>query len=159
MRTSLNLDCGCKPKNFGNADFTFAIHVRDDLESTITKADLVIEKIHFYENTFDIVTAHDFIEYIPRLIYTPERRLPFVELKNEVWTVLKFEAKFLTQTSCYQHPAAEDPTYVNSITDQTFSLYFDDTNKWASMYGFKGQFQIEQQPMNGQYLILVIDEV
>jgi SAM-dependent methyltransferase len=131
--------------------------VRDDLESNIVKYDLVIEKIPFNDNTFDFVTAHDFIEHIPRLIYAPERRLPFVELMNEIWRVLKVGGKFLSYTPCYPHPAAFwDPTHVNFITEQTFPLYFDDSNKWASMYGFKGQFQIEQQTMNGQHLVSVL---
>lgn len=160
MSTSLDLGCGSKPKNFFNADVTFGIDVRDDLELNIVKADLVIEKIPFNDNTFDFVTAHDFIEHIPRLIYAPERRLPFVELMNEVWRVLKVGGKFLTQTPCYPHPAAFwDPTHVNFITEQTFPLYFDDSNKWASIYGFKGQFRIEQQTMNGQHLISVLVKV
>jgi hypothetical protein len=68
--------------------------------------------------------------------------------------------KFLSQTPCYPHPAAFwDPTHVNFITEQTFPLYFDNSNKWATMYGFKGQFHIEQQTMNGQHLISVLIKV
>jgi hypothetical protein len=79
---SLDLGCGPRPENHFKADIAYGIDVRDDVDSNVVKADLVIEKIPFDNDYFDFVTARDFIEHIPRLIYAPQRRYPFVELMN-----------------------------------------------------------------------------
>jgi SAM-dependent methyltransferase len=154
---SLDLGCGSKPKNIFNADLVYGIDVRDDLELNVVKADLVVDKIPFEDNFFDFVTAHDFLEHIPRLIYTPTRRNSFIELMNEIWRVLKPNGKFFSFTPAFPHAAAFwDPTHVNFITEQTFPLYFDDTNMWARGYGFTGTFSIESQTWQGPHLISIL---
>lgn len=154
---SLDLGCGAKPKNIFNADLVYGIDVRNDLELNVVKADLVIDKIPFEDNFFDFVTAHDFLEHIPRLIYTPTRRNSFIELMNEIWRVLKPDGKFFSFTPAFPHAAAFwDPTHVNFITEQTFPLYFDDTNMWARGYGFSGTFAIESQTWQGPHLISIL---
>jgi hypothetical protein len=73
------------------------------------------------------VTAHDFIEHIPKVICNPQRRNSFIELMNETWRVLKVGGRFLSVTPAFPQPAAfVDPTHVNIITEQIFPLYFDD---------------------------------
>ena len=157
MTKSLDLGCGLKPKNFFNADFVFGIDIRDDLSVGVYKADLVIESIPFSDNTFDYVTAHDFIEHIPRVIYLPERRNSFVELMNEIWRVLKIGGQFLSVTPAYPHAEAfRDPTHVNIITEETFSLYFDNKICLAKIYGFKGYFEVTDQKWNGPHLITLL---
>ena len=86
---SLDLGCGLQPKNPFNAQEVYGIDVRDDAEAHIVKADLVIEPIPFPDDSFDYVTAHDFLEHVPRLIYLPQRRNAFVEVMNEIHRVLK----------------------------------------------------------------------
>jgi len=155
---SLDLGCGEKPKNFFQASKVFGIDVREDLSRNVVKADLVVSKIPFSDETFDFITAHDFIEHIPRVIYTPERRTPFVELMNEIWRTLKLGGKFLSQTPAYPQPAAFcDPTHVNIITEQTFSLYFCG-EVWAKGYGFNGKFSLVSQQWNGPHLISVLEK-
>ena len=154
---SLDLGCGINPKNTFSADEVFGIDVRDNLELGIKKADLVIEPIPFTSNYFDYVTAHDFIEHIPRLIYAPTRRNSFIELMSEIWRVLKADGIFLSHTPAFPHAAAyRDPTHINIITDETFSLYFDDVNCWARIYGFQGAFKILQQEWRGPHLLTVM---
>ena len=41
---------------------------------TSSKPDLVVDPIPFPDDSFEYVTAYDFLEHIPRLIYTPTRR-------------------------------------------------------------------------------------
>ena len=73
---------------------------------------------------------------------------------NEVWRVLKPDGKFYSSTPAFPHAAAFwDPTHVNFITEETFPLYFDNTNIWARGYGFKGSFEIESQTWQGPHLI------
>jgi len=160
MTKSLDLGCGMNPKNPFNADEVFGIDVRDDLDANIKRADLVIEPIPFESDYFEYVTAHDFLEHVPRVIYAPSRRNAFVEVMNEVYRVLKEGGLFLSLTPAYPHPEAfRDPTHVNIITDQTFVAYFDTVNRWASGYGFNGAFLIQLQEWRGPHLLTVMKKV
>lgn len=160
MTKSLDLGCGPSPKNTFSADEIYGIDVREDLDNNIKRADLAIEPIPFESDYFDYVTAHDFIEHIPRVAYVPARRNCFIELMNEVYRVLKAGGLFLSFTPAY--PKAEafrDPTHVNIITEETFGLYFDTQNRWAKMYGFQGAFEIVQQEWRGPHLLTVLRKV
>jgi SAM-dependent methyltransferase len=159
MTKALDLGCGIKTRNFFNATEVYGVDVLDDVGAKIVKADLVIEAIPFPDETFDFVTAHDFIEHVPRVLYVPHRRNPFVELMNEIWRVLKPGGKFMSSTPAYPHPAAfQDPTHVNIITENTFPSYFDDKRRWASVYGFKGSFVIVSQEWEDQHLKSILQK-
>ncbi|CAN7738999.1 class I SAM-dependent methyltransferase [Pseudorhodoferax sp. LjRoot39] len=159
MTKTLDLGCGPEPKNPFNADEVFGVDVRD-LGSNIRAADLVVEPIPFESNAFEYVTAHDFLEHVPRLIYAPQRRNAFIEVMNEVWRVLKEGGLFLSMTPAYPHATTfRDPTHVNFITDETFPLYFDWQNRWAKIYGFQGAFRIEMQEWRGIHLLTVMKKV
>lgn len=150
---TLDLGCGPQPNNKFDAIEVYGIDVRPDLGVNIRSCDLTVEDIPFESEYFDFVTAFDFIEHVPRVIYSPRRRNSFVELMNEIYRVLKVGGLFFSSTPAYPNPAAfQDPTHVNIITAETFPCYFDDTRRWAAMYGFKGAFQIHTQIWNGQHL-------
>jgi SAM-dependent methyltransferase len=105
------------------------------------KCDLALESIPFDDNTFDVLTAIDVLEHIPRIAYSPHQRYPFIELMNEIWRVLKFGGLFFSVTPNYPHAEAfSDPTHVNFVTKETFTGYFVEPNR----YGFKGSFEIKQ---------------
>ena len=160
MSKTLDLGCGLRPKNPFDADEVFGIDVRDDIPANIRSADLALEAIPFDSNFFDYVTAHDFLEHIPRVLYSPQRRNSFVELMNEIYRVLKLDGLFLSLTPAYPYtPAFRDPTHVNIITEDTFSLYFDDQKRWASAYGFNGAFKISFQEWRGAHLLTVMRKV
>jgi len=151
MTITLDLGCGAEPKNPFNADEVVGIDLTSSKKS-ILAVDLAIKPIPFGDNHFDFVTAYDVLQSIPRLIYNPARRLPFVELMNEVFRVLKPGGTFLSITPAYPKDAAfRDPTHVNFITSETFSLYFDTANNWGASYGFKGGFIIEMQEWSGAH--------
>lgn len=157
---SVDLGCGSTPRNIFGAQIVYGVDVRDDLDKNIVNADLVLGGMPFADNFFDFVTAHDFLEHIPRLIYTPQRRLPFVELMSEIWRVLKVGGKFYSSTPAFPHAAAFwDPTHVNYITEQTFPMYFDNVNTWGKNYGFKGAFRIHEQSWNGPHLVSILVKV
>lgn len=160
MTKSLDIGCGPTPKNPFNADEVYGVDVREDLDNNIRCADLAIEPIPFEDDYFNYVSAHDFLEHVPRVAYVPHRRNCFVEVMNEVYRVLKEGGLFLSFTPAY--PKAEafrDPTHVNIITEETFPVYFDWQYRWAAMYGFKGAFQIVMQEWRGPHLLTVMKKV
>jgi SAM-dependent methyltransferase len=159
---SLDIGCGPEPKNPFSLKEVYGIDIREDIDNRIFRADLAIEPIPFEDNFFDGVSAFDFIEHVPRVIYMPGRRFCFVELMNEIHRVLKPGGRFLSFTPAFPaSPAWRDPTHVNIITEETFPLYFDDKNRFAAIYGFNGFFRIESQSWheNKVHLITVMKKV
>lgn len=151
---SLDLGCGRNPRNPFNAKELKGVDVFEDNAMSIRKADLASESIPYSGGTFDYVTAFDFLEHVPRIIYLPDRRLPFVELMNEVWRVLKPNGIFFSYTPIYPFsPVFRDPTHVNVLTEETFPFYFDDNHRWAEMYGFLGSFTVLAQYLQGDNLV------
>jgi SAM-dependent methyltransferase len=151
------LGCGPNPKNIFNASEVHGVDLFSDPAKNIVAADLAVEPIPFPDGHFHFVTAHDFIEHVPRILYLPQRRNPFVEVMNEIWRVLVPGGRFYSQTPAYPEAAAFwDPTHVNIITEQTFPCYFDDQNTWAKMYGFKGAFTIENQVWQKPHLVTMM---
>lgn len=152
MTISLDLGCGDTIRNPYHAMQCVGLDIED--------ADLAIQPIPYPDDHFDFVTAYDFLEHIPRLLYVPYRRYPFVDLMSEVWRVLKMGGKFLSSTPAFPHaPAFQDPTHVNIITPLTFAEYFDDEKTWAKMYGFKGKFHINEMRYHGPHLIAELEKV
>ncbi|WP_216593344.1 class I SAM-dependent methyltransferase [Cyanobium gracile] len=148
MQRSLDLGCGVRPKNIYSADELYGIDLSPQLSDEqvhIRVADLAIEPIPWPDEYFDVITAFDFIEHIPRLAFVPERRHPFISLMNEIWRCLKPDGIFHSLTPAYPAKEAfQDPTHVNIITEDTFSFYFCGP-RWAEMYGFNGSFLLESQ--------------
>ncbi len=144
---SLDLGSGPQPKNPFGATHLYGVDIRKFTSNqSVLAADLVVEPIPFPNDSFHYVTAFDFIEHMPRVIYAPMRRNSFVELMNEVYRVLMPGGLFMSSTPAYPKAAVfRDPTHVNVITEETFTLYFDDRLRWAEMYGFNGRFKIESQ--------------
>lgn len=152
--SSIDLGCGKNLKNPFLASEIYGIDFVEDLERKVKSADLNIEKIPFADSTFDYCTAYDFIEHVPRLIYSPSRRFPFIELMNEIYRVLKPSGIFLSVTPAYPaNEAFQDPTHVNFITKDTFNYYFCEEFLWARMYGYTGTFKLLAQKMDGGKLI------
>ena len=152
MTISLDLGCGETIRNPYQALKVIGLDIQD--------ADLAIQPIPYKDNYFDYVTAYDFLEHIPRLLYVPQRRYPFVELMSEIYRVLNIGGKFLSSTPAFPHGAAfQDPTHVNIITPDTFYEYFDDQKTWAKMYGFKGAFHISNMRYHGPNLIAELVKV
>lgn len=157
--TTLDIGCGEQPRNPFNACQSYGLDIREDLSKNIRYADLTVEPLPFNENMFDFITAYDFLEHVPRVIYLPERRFPFIELMNEIYRTLKPGGIFLSRTPFYPISSAfTDPTHVNVITADTFPMYFDDKHTWAKMYGFKGSFKLKLQAVNETHLVTILEK-
>ena len=157
--TTLDLGCGERPRNPFNATQSFGLDIREDLSKNIRYADLTVEPLPFTENMFDFITAYDFLEHVPRVIYLPERRFPFIQLMNEIHRALKPGGIFFARTPFYPISSAfTDPTHVNVITADTFPMYFDDKHTWAKMYGFKGGFKLKFQAVNDTHLVTILEK-
>ena len=146
-----DLGCGVRPQNPFGSEHPYGVDCRKVIadDYTILQSDLTSQPLPFDDQSLDGITAIDFLEHIPRLVYLPARRNSFVELMSEVSRVLKPGGIFYSRTPCYPSVAAfKDPTHVNFITEETFKEYFDCRNRStskASMYGYKGSLILEAQ--------------
>ena len=145
MKAHLDLGCGGIPRNPYGQDMLYGVDiaVRPD-DARVRGANLALEPIPFDESSMDSVSAYDFLEHVPRVLQTADMRgtrLPFVELMNEVWRVLKPNGLFYASTPVYPHPTTfQDPTHVNFLTTSSH-IYFVEPHLEARMYGFHGRFQ------------------
>lgn len=145
----LDLGCGGKVRNPYKRDRLYGLDIIDKVDDTsiykYSVANLTFEKIPFEDDSFDSVSAYDFLEHVPRVLQSQERnktRYPFVEVMNEIWRVVKNNGLFYASTPCY--PCQEifvDPTHVNFITENSH-IYFTDPLCAAKMYGFVGRFNV-----------------
>ena len=157
--STLDLGCGLNPQNPFRAEQVYGIDIRDNPSKYIKCADLTVEPIPFEDNAFDFITAFDIIEHIPKVIYAPNRRFPFVELMNEVWRTLKPNGYFLSHTPVYPYSAIfGDPTHISVVTHETFTGYFDDVSRIAAIYGFKGSFKVVSQHLIIPHLVSVLQK-
>ena len=157
---SLDLGAGGNLRNPFGCDQIFGVDIVSDPSKNILGADLVLGPIPCDSNTFDYVTSYDFLEHLPRIIYVPHRRLPFIEIMNEIFRVLKPGGLFLSHTPIFPYNSAfRDPTHVNILTSETFPLYFDDVNNWGKIYGFNGKFKVLEQFIKPPHLISILQKI
>ena len=152
----LDLGCGLNPKNPYNSQYLYGIDIEPldkvKMLSNLTIKEikfrnLIFDQIPYTKDFFDSISAYDFLEHIPRIISLNnknknETKYAFIELMNEIYRVLKNRGRFYAVTPFYPNAAAfQDPTHVNIITNMTHR-YFCEPFLLASMYGFKGHFEL-----------------
>lgn len=162
QKSTINLDIGCgsNPRNPYSAqilvglDIDFGKYTNKDGVKLITH-DFIASPLPFPDSSFTYVSAYDVLEHIPRIIYTPERKLPFVQIMNEISRILKPGGKFYSSTPYYPHKEAfMDPTHVNFVTAETFTHYFDSRNNWAGSYGYEGCLNVISMAAASFHLIV-----
>tara|TARA_X000000950_G_scaffold280898_1_gene376467 strand:+ start:1474 stop:2115 length:642 start_codon:yes stop_codon:yes gene_type:complete len=155
---SLDLGSGLSPQNPFKALNVFGVDLMEYPNNpNIKKCDLGIEELPFDDSYFDVITAYDLIEHIPRVVYLNDRKkYPFIFLMNEIHRCLRTDGIFLSKTPSFPFQSAyQDPTHVNIITPKTFEFYFCSLNgkPYAKRYGFNGDFKLIKQGWDGQDLI------
>ena len=145
MSKHLDLGCGGRPRNpYGREElFGVDIQISGAAPPGIVAANLAVDRIPFPNHMFESVSAFDFLEHVPRVLNTSDgrsTRLPFVELMDEVWRVLKPGGLLYASTPVFpSETSLVDPTHVNYLTARTHE-YFCAPQRRASIYGFKGAF-------------------
>jgi len=158
---TLDLGCGLQPRNPFQAEAVHGVDIRGESGSNIVAADVFNDPIPFNNEYFNYVTAYDFIEHVPRTSCEQgTTRFPFVQLMDEVWRVLKPGGLFMSYTPAFpSQQVFQDPTHVNTISENTFPLYFcqtQDNQPLARMYGFRSSFRLISQEWSNFYLITLM---
>jgi SAM-dependent methyltransferase len=150
MTRHLDLGCGAMPRNpYGR----FEVHAIDLVRpeqidpAFFRAANLSCQPIPYADDSFDSVSAFDFLEHVPRVLQSADGAgtvFPFVRLMDEVWRVLVAGGRFYALTPAFPSVAAfTDPTHVNYIGDETHS-YFCGESPPARVYGFAGRFEVRR---------------
>lgn len=160
MTRSLDLSCSGTLHNPFGADELVGVSLHAGGRPNVVEADLVVEPIPFADASFDHVTAYNFLQFVPQLVYAPTRRNAFIALMNEVARVLKPGGSFLSVTPLFPHALAlRDPMQVNVITEETFPLYFAEPNQWASIYGLSARFGLSRHEVHGVQLLVELQKL
>ena len=115
-------------------------------------ADLTFQPIPYESDTFDLVTAYDVMEHIPKVVYIPEMetgelaamrsRNSLIELFNEVYRVLKDGGEFyfvVPKGGTTQYMG--DPTHVTEWVEDSVNYYSGDYFGHHDAYGHTSKFK------------------
>ena len=157
---SLDIGCGTSPQNPFSAAECYGVDIRSSPDANVRVADLFIDPIPFDSDMFNYVTAIDFLEHVPRVLWVNGTRFPFILMMNEIFRVLIPGGIFVSATPAYPHVQAfQDPTHVNIITEDTFPMYFCAPGFSAAMYGFTGKFELIKQEWNAHKLMTYMKKI
>ncbi|MHC4082369.1 MAG: methyltransferase domain-containing protein [Planctomycetota bacterium] len=145
----VNLGCGFRKKGNIGIDVT-----REGTDADIV-CRLGFEPIPLDDESADKVICRDFLEHIPKAVYSERRgamRYPVIDLMNEVWRILKPGGIFESYTPCYPHPEIhQDPTHLSVWTLESMQ-YFCGKYPIAKVYGVKAEFELVESSEQGFYL-------
>ena len=154
MTISVDLGGGSTPRNPFNAQRL--INVDSSVEGPdVIKCLVGFEELPLEDSSVEFVTAYDFLEHLPRVIYKGDKLInPFINAMNDVWRILKPGGVFFASTPAYPHPHTfQDPTHVNIITDGTYKYFTKEHLNFGRSYGFIGNFIMNKQGKTASHVI------
>jgi SAM-dependent methyltransferase len=145
------VDLGCGFRKRGNLGI--------DTQTEGTDADLIcnlgFEPIPLDDETVDEVFCQDFLEHLPKGVYSERQGkmiYPIIDLINEVWRILKPGGVFTSFTPCHPNEEAHrDPTHLSVWTLKSME-YFCGGYPVAQNYGVKARFELLENRMDRFYL-------
>ena len=158
MRKQLDLGSGIGPRGQEGYE-AWGVDIFDFGVSNVKVADLAIQQIPYQDNEFELVTAYDFMEHIPPVLYLPaydngsredrhpvRRRNCMIELFNEIYRVLTPGGKFYFESPAYifgQNNQAvwQDPTHIYFWTPESLNYFSGNYYGHHDDYGHTSRFE------------------
>lgn len=167
----LDLGCGSTLELHTREGYEgFGVDIVDFHNKHIKTADLAIEPIPFKADTFELVTAYDFMEHIPKMLYLStalplhaQRRNCMIELFNEIYRVLKHDGVFY-----FEVPRAGttqfwgDPTHVTEWCEDSVNYYSGDYFGFHDDYGHRSKFKkivAETHPAHSWRMVVTLKAI
>lgn len=158
MKKQLDLGSGIGPRQKEGYE-ACGVDLFDFGVSNVRVADLAIQPIPYEDNEFDLVTAYDFMEHIPPVLYLPaycgdaprgsrhpvERRNCMIELFNEIYRVLVPGGEFYFESPAYipgenNQAVWQDPTHIYFWTPESLNYFSGNYYGHHDDYGHKSRF-------------------
>ncbi len=150
---AIDLGSGAHPRNDFFAKEIWSLDIVESDSPRHVICDASVGELPLDDNSFDLVTAYDFLEHIPRVALLHETTtFPFIRLMNDVSRILRPGGFFFSYTPVYPKKSAfQDPTHVNIMTKDTLRVYFSGQEPLARVYGFSGNFTVVTSGWKGSH--------